>query len=123
MKNEYKICIYFFNKEKPLIITDVSSKESPYIDTIKQFEKILERRNNITTLEFAHDIITFNDKDVESVKISKPELNEADLVVSTDAPSNAKPLGLSIKSEDGKVEDDEGDEVFEDDSTDIQVVE
>jgi len=122
MSSSFRICIYFKTKEKPVIITDNTNKDFTYEDSINFFKDVMKGENKVVTLDFPNDTLVFNCKDVDIVKISKPELGDT-IVASDDHDSlMTEAPNLNIKSEEPDAED-ESDESFEDDKEVIGVVE
>jgi hypothetical protein len=121
MSSEYKICIYFRGKEKPVILTDYSTKDSPYSDTLDFFTDVLKGENKVSVMDFANDNLVFNHRDVESVKISKPELPEESLVAVDEDDEVISDEDNDTPSEEEVTKEDE-EEVFGEE-TDIEVVE
>jgi len=125
MSNTYKINIYFKGKEKPLILTDNISKENPYRNTIEYFKDVMRGDNKVITIDFANDYAIFNAKDVNYVTISKPQLDEEDDITLLDENNDqVDEKEIIIDSgENGNEEVAEDDEVFNNDSDDITIVE
>jgi hypothetical protein len=120
MSSEYKICIYFRGKEKPVILTDYSTKDAPYSDTIDFFTNVLKGENTVSVIDFANDNLVFNHRDVECVKVSKPELPEESLVAADEEDVISEESKNDDFEEDVTKDDEE--EVFGEDN-DIEVVE
>ncbi len=122
MSSSYRICIYLKSKEKPVIITDNTSKDFTYEDCVNFFKNVLKGENKVVTLDFPNDTLMFNCKDVEFAKISKPEIG--DTIVADDEHDSilsAQP-NLNIKSEE-KEQEESDDESFENEEEVIGVVE
>lgn len=118
--SNFRVCIYFKTKEKPVIITDSINKDFTYEDSVNFFKDVLKGENKVVTIDFPNDTLVFNCKDVDVVKISKPELG--DTIVADDEHDSIVPASpnLNIKSEDP---DEEADDGFDDEEKTIDVVE
>ena len=124
MSNTYKINIYFKGKEKPLILTDDITKEHPYMDTIEYFKDVMHGDNKIITLDFANDYAIFNAKNVDYVTVSKPHLDDKDDITLIDGDKSDTSKEIIIDADESANEEvAEDDEVFNNDSDDITVVE
>ena len=82
MSSKYKICIYMKNREKPIILTDVINKDNTYKDTVDFFGNSLDGKSKTVVLDFINDNVVLNIKDIDSVVISKPNLDDVDLISS-----------------------------------------
>lgn len=125
MNPKFKICIYLKGREKPIILTDVVTAETPYNDTISFFQDALKGDNKIVTLDFSNDNVILNLKDIETVVISKPTIDTLNLVTVDDSDEKQelpKPLPLATKSEE-TIEANTEDDVFGDDKGGIEIVE
>ena len=80
MASKYKICIYLKGKEKPIILTDVVSKENTYQDTVEYFFDAKKEKDKLLTLDFNNDNVILNTSDIDAVVISKPVIDTANLV-------------------------------------------
>ena len=118
--SNFRVCVYFKTKEKPVIITDSISKDFTYDDSVNFFKDVLKGENKVVTIDFPNDTLVFNCKDVDVVKISKPELG--DTIVADDEHDSivTESPNLNIKSEES---DEEADDGFEDEEKTIDVVE
>lgn len=125
--SNYKVCIYFKGKEKPLILTDAITKDFTYDDSVKYFTDILKNENKVITLDFSNDIVIFNCKDVDAIKVSKPILNETIVTTDDEDVDISVEEGKFIKDEKLKTEfdtaEEDDDEVFDSADSKIEIVE
>lgn len=128
MKNDIKIAVYFKNREKPVILTDSVTAEDTYDNKVEFFHKLLSSENKILTVDFLKDNFIFNASDVQSIVISKPELNpDTDLIVNDDNDMDmtrdeideSKPLDLGKNEDEDNIDDLDADA---EDSKSIEIV-
>ena len=122
MKATYKTCIYLKGREKPIIVTDKTSEDNTHADTVNFFHEALSGENKVVTINSFNDHIVLNLKDIEAVVISKPTLDDMDEINVLD--EKETPIENTLITEeaaDNEVPDNE--EVFNNDSNDITVVE
>lgn len=97
MNNRIKICIYFKNREKPVILSDVLNQETTFESILKTFQDLFASESRTVVLEFANDYILLNTKDVETIVISKPTINSLEIM-----DENAADEGGSETQKDGE---------------------
>lgn len=129
MKATYKTCIYLKGREKPIIVTDKTSEDNTYLDTVNFFHESLTGENKVVTINSFNDHIILNLKDIEAVVVSKPMLDDVDAITiieeSEDDNDNSNvsedsPIAETVTDDSDTPEDEE---VFNNDSDDINVVE
>lgn len=129
MSSEFKICIYLKNREKPIILTDVINKDNLHSDVIERFQNIMSSKDEkLHTLDFNNDILLVLNRDIESIKISKPIVNDLEMSIEAVAESNDIDNKLNdedivIKKDEESLEgENENDEIFNNTDDDIEVI-
>ena len=125
MKATYKTCIYLKGREKPIIVTDKTSEDNTHADTVQFFHDALTGDNKVVTINSFNDNIILNLKDIEAVIVSKPTIDDMDEINVLDEESDLNTptediIPTSMVTDNETPEDEE---VFNNDSDDITVVE